>query len=569
MNTQSHSPNQTATIQNTPKAGTLVEPRSQGSPAALPTSEDMFLSPRVMDAGTFARYSEMLKSIIAQATTQGRTLEDFSADAEEMIRRAGESGATLDKRLQAGVRMMRMIDERVDRTDAALDKVRDILPNADAMGRQIESLMNKALDGAQGKLDGIVRDAEIRAQAAEHRARVAMQETDEKTERLAKLNADLDMRMSAIEQRINEAQDQTGQTIGIIDRRLVSFQEELNDQLEQVVDRANQTTGTIQQRVEDASKLTQERVETLGNSIEPVKQAAEQAMRALGIDPENPRFEDSPLSKIETLVERGEAHIAGVDRVLRQLNELTNQAEGVKGEFGMWLIDAANNLDQLEARKDLLEGPIHDAAVRIGEIGPDLEDKLELASNKLEHLSTQSGELKETINSSSALADRATDKLTNQASQLQALLDGSLHRLTQRVEQAGVWLGSLITRAEQVGSELGHPATTTTTEVLKSVEAVQAKVLELNNPKPAQTKPAQTKPAQPNPSQSKPAQPNPLQPIASAIASPEPTVKTTSSSVVEPSPEPTPIPERLPIDSISFDGSAVVIEYDDGTQGAD
>ncbi len=572
--------NQQNDQQNAGKAETLVEPRTMNSPAALPTTEDMFLSPRVMDAGTFARYSEMLKSIIAQATTQGRTLEDFSTDAEEMIRRAGESTTTLDKRLQAGVRMMRMIDERVDRTDATLDKVREMLPNADSMNRQVESLMNFALDNAQTQIDAMVRDADIRAQAAEQRARVAMEKTEEQTRKLQALNADLDMRMSAIEQRINEAQDQTGQTIGLIDRRLVSFQDELNDQIEQVVERASTTTQDIEERVLNASRLTEERVNVLGQSITPLQNAAEQAMRALGMDPENPRFEDSPLAKIESLVERGEAHIAGVDRVLRQLNDLRNQAEGVKGEFGMWLIDSADKLDQLEARRDLLEGPIHDAAVRISEIGPDLEDKLELASNKLEHLSSQSGELKESINSSSALAERATDKLTNQASQLQALLDGSLHRLTQRVEQAGVWLGSLITRAEQIGRELDGPQSTdqqiehqvqndeqqnselnkpiTAAEILKTVDQVQSKLEELNAPSPApeltlseQTAQSWSHIEQTNQA----AQATPTQPQVQA----ETEIKSSKS-----------IPDRLPIDSISFDGSSsVVIEYNDGTQAAD
>tara|TARA_R110000744_G_scaffold105951_4_gene202127 strand:- start:1303 stop:2925 length:1623 start_codon:yes stop_codon:yes gene_type:complete len=525
------------------KAEMLAEPHPNGTRAAMPTSEDMFLSPRVMDAGTFARYSEMLKSIIAQATSQGRTLEDFSADAEEMIRRAGESSTTLDKRLQAGIRMMRMIDERVDRTDAALDKVREMLPNADTMRRQAETMMNTVLDSAQVQLDAMVKDADIRAQAAEHRARVAMQRADEQTKKLDALNADLDMRMSAIEERMREAEDHGGQTIGIIDRRLVSFQENINTQIERVVEHAMLTTATIEERVEHASTLTDQRVQSLSESIEPVKAAAEQAMRSLGIDPENPRFEDSPLSRIESLVERGESHIAGVDRVLRQLNELRNQAEGVKGEFGVWLIDSATKLDELEARKDLLQGPIHDAAVRIGEISPDLEDKLELASNKLEHLNTQSGDLKESINASSALAEKATDKLTNQASQLQALLDGSLHRLTQRVEQAGVWLGSLITRAEQVGHDLGADPTTSVSEVLKSVEEVQAKVLELNTPTATQPE---------------------TQPIVESAAQTE--IKHPVQSDQVPSAM---IPQRLPIDSISFDGSKVVIEYDDGMQGAD
>ncbi|MBL4810699.1 MAG: hypothetical protein JKY43_11655, partial [Phycisphaerales bacterium] len=523
----------TATL-NGNKAETIVEPHSLNSRAALPTNEDMFLSPRVMDAGTFARYSEMLKSIIAQSTTQGRTLEDFSADAEEMIRRSGESVTTLDKRLQAGVRMLRMIDERVDRTDKVLDKVRDILPDAESMRLQYETMMNDTLDKAQKQLDGMVRDADIRAQAAEQRARVAMQRADDQTIKLEAINSDLDMRMSAIELRMVEAETQSGQTIGLIDRRLVSFQEELSSQVDQVIEQANKSTADIEERVINASRITEERVIALGKSIEPLQSAAEQAMRSLGIDPENPRFEDSPLAKIESLVERGESHIAGVDRLLRQLDELRNQTEGVKGEFGMWLLDSATKLDQLEARKDLLDGPIHNAAVRIREIGPDLQDKLELASNKLEHLSTQSAELKDSINFSSTVAERATDKLVNQTAQIQALLDGSLHSLTQRVEQAGVWLGSLITQAQQAGRDLGVPESDASNEVLRSVEEIQSKVLELNKP-------------------------------IDAVSLIQPAVQPTA----QPTAQPAIIPNRCHIDSISFDGASVVIEYDDGTQGAD
>ena len=42
----------------------IVEARPK---AAVPNAEEMFLSPRVLDAGAFARYADMLKSLIADA----------------------------------------------------------------------------------------------------------------------------------------------------------------------------------------------------------------------------------------------------------------------------------------------------------------------------------------------------------------------------------------------------------------------------------------------------------------------------------------------------------------------
>lgn len=558
-----------------------VELKPVAGSKPLPNSEDMFLSPRVMDAGTFARYAEMLKGIIAQATAQGRTLEDFSADAEEMIRRATESGTTLDKRLQAGVRLMKLIDERVDRTEAALDQIQENLPSAESVQRRLEEHANAAIDGATARLESIANRAEERARAAhEHAERAAA--------RLEALNAQIEQRAEQLDTLTREcsalAQHRTDElnrsadsaTLAIntcaeeavtsinarADEAVTSVSDRTKETLTDLETRAESTLSRIETRLnavtEQSTTLQQTasaQIEELRAIIAPVREGAERAVSALGMDPNNPKLEDSVLGRIESLVERGETHIAATERLFRQIDELRNQAEAAKADFGAWLLDAADKIDILEERKDTLEGPISTAAANIQSFTPELESRIETAMRTIEHLSTQSKALRESIHIATALADKAKSDLTNQSSQMQALLDGALHKLTQRVEEAGTWLGSLITQAQSLKSA-GQVGTSPDLVRAPSTEALDT----LNDRSDALLRDLD----QIQSSLESLRQDGDSTPIAFTIDAPTTESVNTTEPITEPKPETTRasvLPQRLHIDSLSFDGATKVIEH--------
>jgi chromosome segregation ATPase len=522
--------------------GAIIEQRPVSE---LPKSDDMFLSPRVLDAGAFGRYTEILKSIIAKASDESRTLEDFCADAEQMISRAADSERTLSERLQAGVRMLRMIDERADRTDQLLDKVREQLPDSQALHAQIDSVIDERMKRAEMQIQSMIEQAAERIAACEQRAENAAQKAESEA---AQLDTALDhakQQLGSIEQRIAEAVLQSEQSLSQLNDACAINKGILEQTFEKSLAHANGVAGTLAQRVDEASRATEARIETISASITPLTQAAEQAMRTLGIDPSDPRFEDSPLARIESLVERTEQQIASIDRVFSQLDDLRSQAETARSEFGRWLIDAADDLDVLESRKDALTGPIQQAAERIEGIAPDLEDKLELASTKLGHLQIEQQALREAVSASSVIAQRATERLTNQSGQLQALLDGSLHKLTQRVEQAGTWLGSLITRAEQVGVPLRTESFAEFTAP-SPVQAARETIDEIN--------------ATIAPSLHASAPDATNQPSAHAATPAAMPQHTPDEQIAIPQ------PPRLPIDAISFEGQAEVFEHTDDDQ---
>ncbi len=518
---------------NAAAKASMVEPRPLSEAAG---GEELFLSPRVMDAGAFARYSEILRTIIAQASAQGRTLEDFSADAEAMIKRSNDASETINKRLQAGIRMLKMIDERAERTDQLLDRVQASLPDSAALGERIGSVIDQRLEATQRTLDEMVARAEARALAAEQRASEAVARGEEAEQRLKRLERAVDERLEALESRLGQSRALVEASGADLHERAQAAQARFEASIDGTLARAHETGEGLARRVEEAVRLTDARLADLDQSLKPVLEASGRAMRALGMDPEQPRFEDSPLARIESLVDRGEAQLASLDRVYRQLEDLQSQAEDVRSGFGSWLVDAVEQMDGLEERKERIVGPMTEAARLIRDLGPDLEQKLELASTQLTHLQIEQQALRQTIQASSSLAGEVTDRMSNHAGQLQALLDGSLHRLSARVEQAGVWLGMLIQRAEGLGAALPGAGAPAQTPERQAAPAIKAEALSAEAPDAEEAPEVMA-----------------LHAVASAprLASEE--IPMTSFTV--------PRPAQLPIDALSFDGAERVIEH--------
>ncbi len=537
--------------------GTIVEPRTKLETGA---SEEMFLTPRVLDAGAFARYAETLKGIIAQASVQGRTLEDFSTDAEAMIKRCNDASETVNKRLQAGIRMLKMIDERAERTDLLLEKVQRALPDAQAMSERIDRVIDDRLSASEAKINAIIEQAEQRVQQSERRAYEAIERTQEHASELETLGQSIEERLGSLRDAIERSEQERTHGTESLQTKLDEVRDQINASIERALHKANDAGESLSGRADQAMSEIESRVERVGATIEPLVEASNKAMMALGMDPERPVFEDSPLARIESLVDRGETQLASLDRVYRQLEDLQSQAESVRSAFGNWLLEAAGQLDTLEARKDHVVGPMQDAAKTILELGPDLEDRLELASTQLTQLQFEQKTLRETISASSSIANEVTDRMSNQSGQLQALLDGSLHKLSTRVEQAGVWLGTLIQRAEALGSSLPGAGS-----------------MEFNPgpaPVPTPTAPAPTPIPTPTPTEpiAEPIQRSPA-PIQAPTPRPETSAQISDEQAameravldeIEDIKNFTiPRPPQLPIDAMSFDGSPSVIEHSD------
>ncbi len=529
--------------QATQQQASIVEPRAISEGVA---SDEMFLSPRVLDAGAFSRYSELLKSIIAQSTAQGRTLEDFSADADAMIKRCDASSENINKRMQSGLRMIKMIDERAERTELLLEQLSAIRPDSQQFAQRIDQMIEERMSKAEARIEQIASDAlarvqaaDQRAAAAEQRAQQAIAQNETHASELDALSTRVEGQLSELESRIENTRKETTTTLDEILERTATVTKNLNSSLDQVLSRAHESGANLAAKIDEASRLTDSRLSEMTGTIAPMLEASQQVIAALGMDPQNPKFDESLLARIDEIAKQGEAKTASLEAVYKQLDELQSQADETRSVFSEWLVNAASELDVLETRKDSLVGPMSEAADKVAQIAPDLEYKLELASTQLTHLQTEQQTLRQTIQSSSQIANEVSSRMANESSKLQALLDGSINQLSARVEQAGQWLGVLIQRAEAVSQADQRPSPQASAPEPVSAPAPAAA------PTPAPAPAAQTTPAEPAPT--------PKPPAAQAATTQAPTAQAPSKYE--------PLPPSLPIDAISFEGASAVFEH--------
>lgn len=571
---------------------TIVEARPK---PGVPSADEMFLSPRVLDAGAFARYAEMLRSLIGDARQGARDLQDFAADADELTARCERSGDQLKARLEAGARIIKLVDERADRAERLLETARSALPTEEALKAQIEPALKAALQSAEQRAAQVAAESEQRLRSAaadiERRLAAMTARAAEQTERLERAGETLDQRLGAIETRLTELGANAERTAAEQESRVNRAVQSARAELDPVLQRAAETTVGVDNTLEAAWKRADERATNIADRVAPLQAACDAVLERLGLSDADSDPSRSVLHRLESMVERSEKSMGGADRVLYQITELTKQAEGVKTRFGSWLLEAASQLDVLEARRDKLTGPLADAAEKIARVSPHLNDDLEAASLKLDQLQTEQAILREAIGASMTLAKQSGERLNNQAAQMRALIDGAMHGLTQRVEEAGMWLGQLITRAEAAGGVTHHAPPPQAPAVETIIEQAIEQAAEISQPEATTFEPIHAQPIQaepiatdPSPHQAIEHEPQPAPAAWMPTESHEPTVppkqeahtmsptQTQNEQVTQSRTDETaaryglPTPPSLPIDAVSFDGAEIVYGQPDEDQ---
>lgn len=519
----------------------IVEARPK---ATVPGAEEMFLSPRVLDAGAFARYAEMLKSLIGEAHQGARDLQDFSADADQMIAGCEKAGEQIRVRLEAGARVVRMIDERADRAETILDTVRRELPDQARVREMIEPAVSGAIDAARQRAAEITVETERRARTLageiEQKLAAMSARAEEQSVRLERAGRTIEERLTAFESRLGTLLEQADQKAAEFEARTRAAAEAAEQTLTPVLTRAIEAAGSIDDALARAWRHAEQKAGQITERLVPLQQACDAVLDRLGLDPADPDPSGSVLHRLDDLVQRAEVSLNGSQRVIGQMEHLRGQAEGVRSDFGAWLLEAATELDRLEARREELAGPLSTAAEKVMRVTPVLADDLNIAVTTLDQLQLEQTILREAVQAGVTLARHASGELNNQSAQLKALIDGSVHTLSRRVEEAGRWLGELIVRAEMAGRGVEAGA------VLPAVEAAEPATQ--NSPACAIAEVTGWAP-----------QPTVPTPVATAAVTPKvsftPRLPANSYGL--------PLPPALPIDAVSFDGAPVVFGHGD------
>ncbi len=141
-------------------------------PAADP-GEAMFLTPRVIDRRTFEEYSTLLRALIREAAGEGRSLRDAAGQVREVQEGLERAAAELSARLDAVVRVMPTLEQRIARMEQLLGATTDAARLQDEALRHVGPVIKDAGDEAASSLRR--RAAEIADEVLASLSRAARQ----------------------------------------------------------------------------------------------------------------------------------------------------------------------------------------------------------------------------------------------------------------------------------------------------------------------------------------------------------------------------------------------------------
>ncbi len=418
--TQFQTPPDTAFPDSAVEAGPRLPfamPPGQGS------IEDVFLTPRVIDQNAFTRYSETLKALIREASGSGDTLRTSAQSAHVLVEESRAAGQDLRTKIEAGAKLVKMFDERIERTSAAIEEAAARARRVEELDKNIDKNVAERLEALEARLAGVFDTFESRANQAEQRLVTAEQTALRHAEKLEELAASLESRLGELEERSTR-----------------------------VVAEAETASERIAERAQTLTRGLEERAAELTRMGEPAERLCRRTLSALALDPDNPAENEEHAGA--AIIEGIEIARQRAEEVTRRLGETGRAADESRQTLASSLVEAAERIEALtrramEAREEADQGLETLKGAR-----PELDSAMAAAREQIQALRAEHESIEQGVRESARMAEQGGQVLRQQRQELEALLDASVQRLGSRVEEAGAWLGGLITRAAQTGQAL-------------------------------------------------------------------------------------------------------------------
>ncbi|MGP1308825.1 MAG: hypothetical protein ACTS27_01350 [Phycisphaerales bacterium] len=300
---------------------------------------------------------------------------DLESRLAEMVRRAEQAidmkqrglEAFLDERLAA---FARGLHERVTGADVrmeqhAKDTERKLLERA----AHVENVADQRAQTLRARLEAHLEEA---ANAVKDLAEVdasntakQLERSIERAESLAKsLDArreDLTMKADAAEERLARAAETSMKRLG---EHLEGRGEALRDTAEQIERRAEQAAREASEIIEQAERRNERMAMQAETVLEPRLRVLEETLaqaKAMCRPSDATSNDGDQKATLMGLIERGEKVRAGVSQGLRTLGALKDQIEQTSREASASILDAAEQIDGLERRRDDLMRAVREA----------------------------------------------------------------------------------------------------------------------------------------------------------------------------------------------------------------
>lgn len=341
-------------------------------------TDQVFLTPRIVDQKAFEQFSETLKGLVRDAAGQSRTLLATTTEVKSLGDHLRAASKELQGRVETAVRVIPTIDQRVQRAEALAEQLGKELS---AKQEQVRSLVEAqvAIDSARVReqVDGIVasmiseRLAGVREEFARQTQEIvqnAVREVESAIDRVGgrvrehevALDGVLAQARARAERVLSEAEPLAQTTLqsaearlqAIVDRadaRLVEILSEVPEKLQGIEQRVDAVAGEIERRLVRFRRAADEIVE-IASSVKPTEVAKQMEEAARAAKAHVASHEHLIGERLAAALERAEQLATRTEQAIRQLEETKAQADLARKMLGEAILNSTDGIDAIETR---------------------------------------------------------------------------------------------------------------------------------------------------------------------------------------------------------------------------
>jgi chromosome segregation ATPase len=335
---------------------------SSGSASNMPFPSDaevtdqVFITPRVLDQGAFREYTDSLKGLIREAGGRRNELRTDAEDARQLGENLSEAANRLRERLETTAKLLPALDNRVRRAEAIMAQATD-----DAqLPEQIEKRIGAYFEQMEARIAERIKDAEARLEVVERRYTELHVEAQTDIAHLESLQTDL-----------SESASSTRADLEAISRQTASIETVSQALAEQ----ARGIPAKIEQQLTGAVEAMDRHAEETIKRVRAIEMLSERAVRLLGFDPDDPGDEIAPDS-LMMLVQRGDELERTARAAAAELHALHQTNDQVQARLTETVEGAHGSIEALTHRRDELVSSMEEALAEFARSRPEVLENL-------------------------------------------------------------------------------------------------------------------------------------------------------------------------------------------------
>jgi hypothetical protein len=290
-------------------------------------TDDIFLSPRVIDMKSFKDLEGRLRKLIAHALESGKALVNLDEKAQGSLAALEQAEPLIEERTQAAARLLTSLGERVGSAEALLAKAIARAERVEHLEDEIERIIGGAEQAMKRRLDAVVADAERRLRAVE---------------------SDLATR----------AADHAASLKGVVEAAATDAKVGSERCAASLADAQRAADASADQLTERMESLRRDAGNLRTPMLELLSELCGRATALLGRDLGAPDDAAPTPGSMADIVDKGERLRNDTQLAIRQLEHVRGQTDQARKLLGESLLKAAKGIDELGERQKALEASI-------------------------------------------------------------------------------------------------------------------------------------------------------------------------------------------------------------------